>query len=113
MKKLLLLLLFPLIAFAQTPVRFTAFSVTNAGTTAERIITTNASVLTGATFYALKDGAVSNSAAIFIGPSTNGVTHRLAPGENVTLFVQPGTQVNLKDWWLKGSANDGVTVVYR
>lgn len=113
MKKLLLLLLLPLIAFAQTPVKFAGFAVTNAGTTSEKIISTNLYGLTGFTFVGMKNESVSNSATIFIGPSTNSAAFPIPPGGSATLWISPGTKVNLSDWWVKGAANDAVTVIVR
>lgn len=113
MKKLLLILLLPLIAFAQTPVKFAGIVVTNAGTTSEKIVSTNFYALTGFTFIGMKNDSVSNSATIYIGPSTNSAALPIIPGGSATLFVTPGTKVNLSDWWVKGAAGDAVTVIAR
>jgi len=91
---------------------FAQFSETNLHTVATNIVSTNIYFIR-ATLIGLRAEGQSNSAAIYVGASTNAQPYIIYPGERHVIEPAPNTKANLKDWWFKTSANDGITVIYQ
>ena len=107
-----LLAVFALLAIAQTPSVFSQFTATNGVGTAQRWVSTNLNAYK-VTMIGLRSEGVSNSAATYVGPGTNSTPYVIFPGERHIIEAQPGTRINLKDWWLKTPTSaDAMIVIY-
>lgn len=96
-----------------TLTKFGTFIVSNGVSTAQVMVSTNLKVMK-VTFIGVNSLGVSNSAAVFVGPSTNATYKRIAPGEEAIIVTQPGTCINLNDWYLRTpTTTDLITVVYQ
>jgi len=94
----------------------TAFSqivITNGHAVATNFASTNLKVMK-ATLIGLQAGGISNAAAVYVGPISNGQYYIIAPGERHIIETQPGSFIFLNSWWLRTpSAGDGLTVIYQ
>lgn len=100
-------------AKAQQPSAFAQFGFTNNHTVATNFAPTNILALK-ATLIGLQAGGVSNTAAVYVGPSTNATYYIIYPGERHVIEVQPGTRISLNTWALRTpSTGDGLFIIYQ
>lgn len=107
--------LMALLAFgAETgaPRAWSQFSITNLHNVATNIVSTNLQVMR-VTLIGLRAEGQSNSAAIYVGTSTNAQPYIIGPGERHIIEAAPNTHFRLNDWWFKTTVNDGITVIYQ
>ena len=83
---------------------------------AERLTTDESITFTTADIFGHKSYAAgvptSNAANVYLGLGSTYLSLIVVPGEQIRITAPPGAKYRLYDWYLKGTATDGVLVRY-